>query len=58
MQLITDTSVAVELGGQYARGMTVVDWQERTGQPVNARILLRYDRARFEAMVRRAVGAA
>ena len=53
-----DRAVAVELGGQYARGMTVVDWQERTGQPVNARILLRYDRARFEAMVRRAVGAA
>lgn len=50
--------VNVELGGQYTRGMTVVDWDQRTGAKANARILLRYDRSHFESLVRRAVGMA
>jgi len=49
--------VTVELAGEHARGMTVVDWQQRSGKAANARILLRYEQARFEAMVRSAVGA-
>lgn len=35
-----------------ARGMTVVDWQRQTGRPDNARILMRYDLARFHGRVR------
>ena len=52
-----ERAVAVELGGQFARGMTVVEWAGRSGQPANARILLRYDQTRFESLVQRAVGA-
>ena len=47
----------VELGGRHTRGMTVVDWTGQTDAPANASILLRYDQERFEALVRRAVGA-
>lgn len=53
-----ERAVAVELGGEFARGMTVVDWAGRGGKPANARILMRYDQPRFESLVRRAVGAA
>ncbi len=49
--------VAVELSGEYTRGMTVVDWAQRSGKPANATILLRYEQQRFEALVRAAVGA-
>jgi len=45
------------LGGRHTRGMTVVDWAGQTDARVNAGILLRYDQERFEALVRRAVGA-
>jgi purine nucleosidase len=50
--------VAVECGGVHSRGATVVDWDRRSGAPDNARIALHYDQARFEAMIRRALGAA
>lgn len=36
-----------------ARGMTVVDWQRQLGRPDSARILMRYDIARFHGRVRR-----
>ncbi len=49
--------VAVELDGRLTRGATVVDWAGRLGHPVNARIVLEVDQARFAAMVRRALGA-
>lgn len=49
--------VAVELEGRLSRGATVVDWAERSGQPANARIVMAYDQARFEAMVQAALGA-
>jgi purine nucleosidase len=35
----------------------VVDWAERSGQPANARIVMAYDQARFEALVQAALGA-
>lgn len=47
----------VETGGRASRGATVVDWQRRSGRPDSAGILARYDQARFEAMVRSALGA-
>ena len=49
--------LAVELEGRLSRGATVVDWQRRSGRPDNARILLDYDQAAFEARLRGAVGA-
>ncbi|MFC4727981.1 nucleoside hydrolase [Coralloluteibacterium thermophilus] len=49
--------LAMELTGALTRGATVVDWQSRSGRPANARILMAYDRARFEARLRAAVGA-
>lgn len=53
-----DRALTVELAGEHARGMTVVDWLSRTGRPANARILMSYDRDRFEHLVRAAVGTA
>jgi purine nucleosidase len=49
--------VAVELEGRHTRGMTVVDWRREEGRPDNARILLRYDQARFEGLVAGALAA-
>lgn len=49
--------VAVELDGRHTRGMTVVDWRREEGRPDNARILLRYDQARFEGLVAEALAA-
>ena len=40
-----------------ARGATLVDWNRQTGAPDRARILLRYDQARFQARVRAALVA-
>ncbi len=47
--------VAIELDGRLTRGATIVDWQRRGGQPDNARIVRRYDRARFESMLEAAL---
>ena len=49
--------LAVELEGRHSRGATLVDWQGRTGRPANAHILMDYDQAHFEALVRGALGA-
>ncbi len=51
-------AVAVELDGRLTRGATVVDWDGRLGRTPQAHIVLEVDHARFEAMVRRALGAA
>src|SRR5690554_5475829 len=48
--------VEVVLGDSPARGATLVDWQRQLGRPDRARILLRYDQARLESMVRDALG--
>lgn len=48
---------AIETGGALSRGATVVDWDRRSGHAENARIAMQYDRSRFHAMVRRALGA-
>ncbi|HRN61448.1 MAG TPA: nucleoside hydrolase [Luteimonas sp.] len=49
--------VEVCLGHGPARGATVVDWNRQTSRPDNARILLRYGQAAFEARVRGALAA-
>jgi purine nucleosidase len=54
---MADRPLAIELQGSLTRGATVVDWQRRGGRPDNARILQRYDQARFEGLIRAALGA-
>lgn len=49
--------LVVDLGHGPARGMTVVDWRREGGQPDRFRILLRYDQARFEGLIRAALAA-
>jgi purine nucleosidase len=49
--------LAVELAGTLTRGATVTDWNRQTGRPDNARLLLGYDQAKFQALVRAALAA-
>jgi purine nucleosidase len=49
--------VAVETAGERTRGATVVDWEDRLGEPPNARIVLSVDVMRFERMAAAALGA-
>jgi purine nucleosidase len=49
--------VAVETAGERTRGATVVDWEDRLGEPPNARIVLAVDTARFERLAAEALGA-
>lgn len=47
----------VELTGPETRGMTVVDWGRRSGRPDHAELLMDYDQAAFESLIRRALRA-
>jgi purine nucleosidase len=47
----------VELTGAETRGATVVDWGRRSGRADNAELLIDYDQALFERLIRRALGA-
>ena len=49
---VVERPLAVELAGRHTRGATVVDWQREDGRPDNAAILMRYDQAPFEALMR------
>lgn len=53
-----DRAVSIALVGEQTRGMTVVDWDGRTGAPANVRIARRIDRSGFERRVERALRAA
>ncbi|HEY0505836.1 MAG TPA: nucleoside hydrolase [Lysobacter sp.] len=54
---LVDRPAVVELGHGHARGMTVVDWNRQNGLPDRFRILMRYDQARFEGLIRAALAA-
>jgi purine nucleosidase len=54
---VAERPVAVDLAHGAARGLTAVDWDRRSGAGDNARILLDYDQAAFEARVRAALAA-
>lgn len=56
-QELVERPLAVETSPGLARGMTAVDWNRQTGAADSARILLRYDQARFEAMIADALAA-
>lgn len=49
--------LAIELQGAHARGASVVDWRREGGGPDQANILLRYDQARFQDLIRAALAA-
>ncbi len=54
---LLERPLAVELDGRHTRGATVVDWNRQDGAADNAALLMRYDQARFEAMLAAALGA-
>jgi purine nucleosidase len=54
---VVERPVAVELDGRHTRGSTIVDWRREGGAADNCRILMRYDQARFEARIRKALAA-
>lgn len=43
--------LAVETNGQWGRGQTLVDWQDRSQKAPNASIVLRLDSDRFQALL-------
>lgn len=47
----------VELNGTETRGATVVDWGRRSGRADNAELLMAYDQAAFEGLIRHALRA-
>jgi purine nucleosidase len=50
--------VQIERTGTATRGATVVDWDRRTGRPDHVAIMSAFDPARFEALLRLALGVA
>ena len=54
---LAERPLQVETAGALTRGATVTDWNRQTGRPDKARILLRYDQARFEGLVEAALAA-
>jgi len=54
---LVDRPVVVELGHGPARGMTIVDWNRQSGRTDRFRILMQYDQARFEGLIRAALAA-
>ena len=56
-QELLERPVAVEMAGTLTRGATVVDWNRQQGKPDNATLLMRYDQARFEGLIRAALAA-
>lgn len=49
--------LAIELGGRQTAGMSVVDWDRRSGRPDNASLVLEIDGRRFRERVAAALGA-
>ena len=47
----------IELNGVETRGATVVDWGRRSGRADNAELLMAYDQAAFEGLIRQALRA-
>ena len=54
---LAERPLAIELQGTHARGALVVDWRREGGGPDQANILLRYDQARFQDLIRAALAA-
>ncbi|WP_448227723.1 nucleoside hydrolase [Pseudoxanthomonas mexicana] len=54
---LAERPLAIDLQGAHARGASVVDWRREGGGPDQANILLRYDQARFQDLIRAAMAA-
>ena len=54
---VLERPVAIELEGRHSRGTTVVDWLRHNGGADNVAILMRYEQARFEALLAAALAA-
>ncbi len=52
-----DRPLSIELAGTLTRGASVVDWGRQSGQPDNVTLLSCYDQARYEALIKAALGA-
>jgi len=50
-----ERAVAIELEGRLTRGATIVDWEQRSDQHRQCRIVTRFDPARFRARVQAAL---
>jgi purine nucleosidase len=48
-------TVMVETSGHHTRGQTLVDWENRLQQPVNANIILEVNYSRFLQLVEMAL---
>ena len=46
-----DHYLVVATEGEYTRGQTVVDWGDRTGKPINARIVIDIDADRYQQLM-------
>jgi len=57
IQRVENRYLEMETEGRLSRGATVVDWARRSGKPENASIVMDYDQAAFEAVIRAALGA-
>ncbi len=49
--------LTVSLTGQFSRGQTIVDWQDTSDKPHNARIILNIDATRFHELALQALSA-
>ncbi|NIK53841.1 nucleoside hydrolase [Xanthomonas arboricola] len=56
-QRLEQRPVHIELTGTHTRGMTLVDWERRDGNPDNANLLLDYDRQQFFGLVAASLAA-
>jgi purine nucleosidase len=56
VRVAEERHVGIELTGALTRGATVVDWDKRLGQPINARIVMELDQMRFESLVAATLG--
>ncbi len=54
---VIERPIVVALEGHHARGATPVDWNRQEDRRDNAAILMRYDQARFERLIREALAA-
>jgi purine nucleosidase len=57
VQKAVSRHAAIELHGALTRGATVVDWDQRSANPPNARILETFDGGRFQGLMAAALGA-
>lgn len=56
-QRMETRALQIDSGHGPYRGASLVDWQQRSGQPERAEILMQYQQSRFEARIQEALAA-